>query len=252
MRGGKGWRERRGHWKGRYTAKRRIRTITRTSSQVVRVQLPRGAPALVFFFGLLFTLVLVTSNGLAQTTPVCSNTPGSGERIECKKDATSTDDIEIQTENVIIRIITSNADAIYAEHLGNGTNTIRVRGSTLTALVDYAGGITNAQYGTVGNSNTYIIDSTITTAGDNGFGIFNIIQESSLVGNILLDAEDLRITTAGVDELRDYGFGLFARNQADEGDIRVEARKYTYNGTGHGILWVEGRERPRHRHDRRQ
>ena len=187
----------------------------------------------VVLLSLFLAPVVGVSDASAQT-PVCSNTPAPGERIECKKDATSTDNIEIITENVNIET-TTNAPAIYAEHFGDGTNTILVIGSKLTASVDFTEAIQNAQYGTGGNSNTYIIDSTITTTGQYGFGVFNIIQQESLVGNIILHGEDLRITTTGVQEYRAYGFGLYARNQADEGDIRVAAHKYTYNGTGHGI-----------------
>ena len=182
----------------------------------------------------LFLAPVVGVSVASAQTPVCSNTPGPGERIECKNDATSTDDIEINTENVNIET-TTNAPAIYAEHFGDGTNTITVKGSTLTATVDFTEAILNAQYGTGGDSNTYISDSTITTTGQYGFAVFNIIQQESLGGNIILDAEDLRVTTTGVQEFRAYGFGLYARNQADEGDIRVEAREYIYNGTGHGI-----------------
>ena len=50
---------------------------------------------------LLLALVLGAVTVQAQTA-VCSNSPGTGERIECTEDATSTSDIDIDAEGIDI------------------------------------------------------------------------------------------------------------------------------------------------------
>ena len=43
-----------------------------------------------------------SSNALAQTTAVCSNTPHTGERVECTESAGSTTTIDIDLEGFIV------------------------------------------------------------------------------------------------------------------------------------------------------
>ena len=60
------------------------------------------------------------SNALAQTTAVCSNTPNTGERIECTESAGSTTTIDIDLEGYSIDTTEVGEHGIYAKHEGDG------------------------------------------------------------------------------------------------------------------------------------
>ena len=95
--------------------------------------------------------------------------------------------------------------------------------------------ISGAQYGTSGDSTLYVADTTITTSGTDAYGVFGIIQQTNSQGNVLIETDNVRITTTGVNEFRSYGYGLYGRNQATVGNVNIDARNYTYHGTGHGV-----------------
>ena len=60
------------------------------------------------------------SNALAQTTAVCSNTPNTGERIECTESAGSTTTIDIDLEGYSVDTTEVGEHGIYAKHEGDG------------------------------------------------------------------------------------------------------------------------------------
>ena len=90
-----------------------------------RLQALRGVLAL-----LLLALVLGVPTASAQTTAVCSNTPPSSQRIECVKDTTSTDNIEINTQNQTISTTGADRPAVKANHKGTGNIVLRIRNRT--------------------------------------------------------------------------------------------------------------------------
>ena len=71
----------------------------------------------VIVLALLAVLVFSAATSHAQTTAVCDNSPGAGERIECIEDATSTSDID-----------TSGMEepGVHAKHEGTGIIDIHV------------------------------------------------------------------------------------------------------------------------------
>ena len=102
-------------------------------------------------------------------TAVCSNTPGTGERIECSEDATSTTDIDIDVDGVDID--TTTEPGIYAEHLGNADIEIDVlNSSTIDTTGDPNRGVDASHSGT-GNTTINISDSTIKTQGTNATAV---------------------------------------------------------------------------------
>ena len=56
----------------------------------------------------------------AQQAAVCTNTPEAGERIECKEDAASTADIDLDTAGATVETTDRGTPGIHAEHKGTG------------------------------------------------------------------------------------------------------------------------------------
>ena len=93
------------------------------------------------------------SNALAQTTAVCSNTPNTGERIECTESADSTANIDIDLEGYIVDTTEMDEHGIYAKHEGDGDIAI-----SLEPYID--------------PNDLTITTNNISIAGKNALGIF--------------------------------------------------------------------------------
>ena len=93
------------------------------------------------------------SNALAQTTAVCSNTPNTGERIECTESAGSTTTIDIDLEGYSVDTTEVGEHGIYAKHEGDGDIEI-----SLEPYID--------------PNDLTITTNDISTAGKNALGIF--------------------------------------------------------------------------------
>ena len=57
---------------------------------------------------------------MAQQAAVCSDMPGSGERVECTEDADSSNDIKLSPKGVDIDTTEDDVHGIYGEHQGTG------------------------------------------------------------------------------------------------------------------------------------
>ena len=88
---------------------------------------------------------------MAQTTAVCSNTPNTGERIECTESAGCTIDIDL--EGYIVDTTEVGEHGIYAKHEGDGDIEI-----SLEPHID--------------PNNLITTTNDICTAGRNAHGIF--------------------------------------------------------------------------------
>ena len=138
--------------------------------------------------------VLAANNALAQQTAVCSNTPGTGERIECTEAAASTTGINIDVESVDISTTVYNTHAISAEHLGNADITLEVSGSsTINTTGNISHGV-SAEHGGEGNITVSISDSTIKTQGSATYGIKS---EHSGNGHATVTIDSSIIETSG-------------------------------------------------------
>ena len=211
----------------------------------------------------------------AQATAVCSNTPGSGERIECIEDNTSTDDINIDAQGIDIdttalrehgihafhegegdididvgpsiasQTVTrstidttgSGAFGVLARHDGTGDITVEVDTSTIKTLEEKGYGIHNWHEGTAGDANTYVRGLSFTSSGRYGNGLFGLISEGGR-GDILIEIQEAEQRTT-ITTMGEDSLGIYAINQvADEGDIRIDATKATITTMGeesHGI-----------------
>ena len=81
--------------------------------------------ALIGVLALLIALGLDLTTAYAQATAVCSNMPGSGERISCTEARNSTTDIDIDAQRVDVDTTMLNEHGIYGEHNGTGNIIIK-------------------------------------------------------------------------------------------------------------------------------
>ena len=155
---------------------------------------------------LALAVALGLGTGEAQTSPVCHNNPGTGERIECKEPADSTADIDINLQSgVNIETSAEGADGILGEHRGAGDIRINVRG-----VPDAA---------------------TITTSGHSADGIYG---NSWGKGSVDITVRDVEINTTATEEDRFDG----ARGVA--GQISTSNALAPYEGLYHVNINVTG------------
>ena len=183
-----------------------IRLIT---MMVVVIQIVIGA----FAFG--------PNNVLAQTTAVCSNTPNTGERIECTESAGSTAIIDIDLKGYIVETTEAGEHGIHAKHEGDGDIEI-----DLGLRIDF-------------ESQT-ITTNDISTAGINAHGIFG---HHTGDGDITITLGYLDIDILFSTDIKEYGIYGFHEGT---GDITIYADAVdieTQGHSGYGInSWHDGSE----------
>ena len=187
----------------------RLNWLPRPSSAT---QVPRGRwlaiLGRVLPYPLLFALTLGVS--IAQTqTAVCSNTPGTGERVECTKDSSSSDNIEIQLDGIEIDTTVGGGHGVHVEHQGDGRIDIGID-------TDFA----------EGDRHTY---STIVTTASRNHGIYaHHLGDNSMVTSTL---------TATIGTQGNYAHGIYGRHEGG-GLLRIESLGDEITTTGaysHGI-----------------
>ena len=110
------------------------------------------ARALACAVALALATMLAFGAGDASAAGVCRNTPETGERVECKKDSSSSDNIEIQLDGIEIDTTDGGGHGVHAEHQGDGHIDIGID-------TDFA----------EGDRHTY---STIVTTASRNYGIY--------------------------------------------------------------------------------
>ena len=226
---------------------RTVRRRFRYSPSCRRAQAAAGLVALLV--GL--TLGATTASVQAQTG-VCSNTPGSGNRIECTEEDTSIADIAIDAFDLTINTAADNDDGIEIIHRGTGNIDVRTSGLTISTTATASTGIEayhtgsgniriesrmdnitttadsslSPSYGidanhnaeaTANNTNTgdiYVgtVSTTIQTGGAGQAGSIGISAETRTTGKIEVDISGGSVTTLG-----DQADGVLVRH-AYEGD----------------------------------
>ena len=192
-------------------ARRRIRQTFSYSNVFVISGAGRAAIG-VIVLALTAALVLGAGTTRAQT-PVCSDMPGSGERIECIEDADSTNLIDIDAVGVDIDTSGDNEPGVHAKHEGEGDIDVNVSAddsggqpvkSTIGTTGLKAPGIHGEHTGT-GKIGLDVRMTDITTNSNNNN--IAIVGHSHGVhghhtgnGVIDIDAQGLAITTTGRDE----------------------------------------------------
>ena len=135
---------------------------------------PMGTQPLMCIMALLTMLALGAGNASTQQTAVCSETPGTGERVECTQPDTSSDDISLILQDIDIDTTESDAHGVYGHHEGAGRIFIDIQ----TGLAEGGG----------------LIRNDIDTTGDDANGVYARHVGS---GNIDIGGQNLHITTAG-------------------------------------------------------
>ena len=114
------------------------RELRHSSSRSWRAP-PMGTQPLMCIMALLTMLALGAGNASAQQTAVCSETPGTGERVECTQPDTSSDDISLILKDIDIDTTESDAHGVYGHHEGSRAHLHRHRDRPpLKEAVSYA------------------------------------------------------------------------------------------------------------------
>ena len=175
---------------------------------------PLGARIPIAVLCLAAWLTFSAGDTQAQQTAVCSNTPAEGERIECKEDAASTADIDLDTEGPVIKIMGVDTPGIHAEHKGEGdikmnllsrsdpvagfiSTTITRKGSSQGVYANHEG---------TGDIELFAPFTIVNTGVDGGFlrGSHGIHARHVGVGDIEISAPGADITVNG-----DIAYGIF-------------------------------------------
>ena len=184
-----------------------------------------------------------SSNALAQTTAVCSNTPHTGERVECTESAGSTTTIDIDLEGYIVDTTELRERGIYAKHEGDGDIEISLKPhidpNDLTITTNY---ISTAGAGADGIFGHHTGDGDITmtlknldidtlfSAGNQERGIYGLHEGT---GDITINADAVDIETHGVTD-----HGIYGWHSGSVGDTTINASAVdieTHGVSSHGI-----------------
>ena len=198
----------------------------------------RRALAAASLLALLVACSLDVTTAYAQA---CSNTPGVGDRVECKEDAASNADIDILLEGVDIDATGNFISGVHAEHLGNGDIDIDVTYSldeskrATSSTIDTSGIQGYAIYGHhtgSGGIDISVTGARISTTNKGGHGPYALHEGT---GGMHFDVRATYIDTTGKDS-----HGVYAKHQntADDGDITIVAslnRIVTEGESAHGI-----------------
>ncbi len=122
---------------------------------------------------------LCLAGGDAFAAPVCSDTPGTGNHIDCVEESSSTDDIDINAKGIDIDFDESGTDSspiagVSAKHSGSGNVSINISGKT--------------------NADMTTTPSTIDTTGSNSYGVYGRLEGT---GGLTFTLENTEIGTQG-------------------------------------------------------
>lgn len=184
----------------------------------------------------LAVLVLTVTPMLAQATPVCTDTPATGERIECSEGETSTSAIEIDAADVDIDTSGTLEPGIKAQHDGEADMEIDVSASDANepASIDTTGDQSTGVHGThlgTGKNSVSVSDTSITTQGGTSHGVY---AQHSASGDVDVDVHDATITTAGRNAR-----GIDGSHRGEgEGAIDIDVRDVTIETAGGGAYGI--------------
>ena len=180
----------------------RVKSGSRRSSVLMRAMMRAWTP--IGVTALAAALVLGNVDVLAQS--ICSDTPDTGERIECTEPDTSSTDIDIDAQDLAITTTGRDEDGIKGVHEGSGDVNIDVSGNTsITTSGQYARGVQGWHQGD-GDVRIEVKDSTITTMDYKGEAIlgrhcqvnqYDTCITHSTTGDLYIDVENTGITTKG-------------------------------------------------------
>ena len=190
-------------------------------------------------------LVAVADEASAQTA-VCSDTPAVGERVECKEDAASSNDIDIQLEGVDIDVTVGNTIyGVHAEHLGSGdididvTNSLDESQQIIPSMFDTSGGYQNyaifGHHTGSGGIDISVTNARIATTGARGHGV-HAFHEGA--GGIHIDATSIQTDTTGKDSTGVFAWQRIADSDADVSIVATSNRIVSEGEGAHGIRGI--------------
>ena len=178
-------------------------------------------------------------NAEAQQIAVCSEMPGTGERIECTKEATFSDDIELTPKGIDIDTTDRYAHGVYGHHEGSGNVEIDFQTGEEALIrndIDTIGGDAHGVYGRHEGSGDIEIRGQnlhITTKGTLSYGVAGYLGyrystvpiedvTPEAAGNINIVVSNSTIETTG-----DFSLGISAENHGGAGRIDIDVRNST-------------------------
>ncbi len=193
-------------------------------------------PAGVRLLSMLFVLITGALSAPAHSTAVCSDTPASGERIECTEDSTSTSDITIDAVDIDIDTSGTTEAGVKASHEGTADIDIGVSASsadtpsTIDTTGERAAGVHGVHTGT-GNNSVTVTDTAITTQGVESRGVYAQHVGS---GGVEIDVQDTSINTTG-----DRSGGIDGSHRGEgTGDIDIDVQDTTIETAGQGAYGI--------------
>ena len=220
-----------------------------------RARVLAGGLALAFFLA-------VGGGEAAAQSAVCSSTPATGQRIDCREGSGSAADIRIDTTNVVIPATATHA--IYARHSGSGGIDVDVSGGSLTTtgardyavigwhsgpsgdvdigLKDVVARTSNADSHAVvgygqGGMRAVRIDvrgGSFTTEGS-GAGSHAVVAWQTGSGDIDIDVRDAAIETQGRNSIGVFGYRT---GTGASGNVDVDVRGGSVASKGLGLYGI--------------
>ena len=162
----------------------------------------------------------------AQTTAVCSNTPGANDRIVCEESGAT--DIDIDLTNPAIATSVATEHGVDARHTNTGTGKIdiEVTGGSISATGGM--GFRIQQWGTGGAS--VVLRGGVEVMGS-GYGVYGSVENTANGATISVDAMGGSVSATN-------GLGVFVRSRGTGGvDVDLAGVAVsTVGGTGfHGV-----------------
>ncbi len=203
-------------------------------------------------------LLVAFAQGEVRAAPVCSNTPGTGNHIECEESETSTNNIDIDAMGIDIDLTGTGTTTagVRATHLGSGDVDISIAGittgmTTTRSMIDTTGRVTHGVWAHLSGEGTLTFtleDTGIRTQDTTSWGLVaqhrgnghievdlrsgvtidtagigvRIAQENytaDQVNNITLLTQGISVTTTG-----NRSHGLFALREGGPGDVHMTLR----------------------------
>ena len=169
------------------------------------------------------------STASAQQTAVCSDTPGSGERVECTESTTSTNDIDINLQDGLDINTSGESDhGIHGFHEGTGDITIRIQGVTDNNTITTSGKLSNGVFGRhegKGGVDITVTDVDITTTGE-GTSVRNAMGVS---GELIISGDhtpydgnyNVKINVSGskISTMGSAGYGINGTFESATNDV---------------------------------
>ncbi len=191
--------------------------------------------------GLAVSILLGASEAAAQTA-VCSDTPGTGQRIACEIAVGAAGDIAIDAKNLAISTTGSRSHGVHARHRGgDGSIEVAVTGGSIETADTTAYGVYAHHQGGEGEIGIDLTRLAIKTRGFQGAGVRGYHQGDA--GGVAIDVTGGSIETSGSNAHGVLAWrGSGRRDELPDGDIAVSASDLSITTEGsaaYGVLIIQ-------------